>query len=524
MLGLALLATALPGYSHHAQAADLAMGIAVEPNSLDPHFHHFGGNINLSHQIFEPLVGSTADGKLEPKLAASWRAIDDQTWEFTLRPGVKFHDGTPLTAADVAFTLKRAPAVPQSPGGYGPFLRNVESVEAPDPARVIVRTKGPVPLLPNYLALIGIVSEQTGKDATTQDYNSGKAVIGTGPYRFVSWAKGSSITLKRNDAYWGEVPAWDNVRIRYIPNVTARAAALRAGDVDMIDGVSADDVDSIKGTGKFNVRNAVSNNVIALQMNVTERKPPFIAGPNGEELDRSPLADVRVRKALAMALNKDTLKDRVMNHAVAVVDQIMSEGQYGFDSKLKPIKSDPEAARKLLAEAGYPNGFRMTMHCQSDRFAHGSSLCQAAAQMFTRIGVRTEPTPMPHNVYMGRANKHEFSFYTVFMVVDTGEPSQPMVNWFVTQSADKTYGGVNRGQYSNPAFDELVKTAARTVDSEKREPMLHKAAGIMANDVPWIPLFRPFNIQAMKNGLDFHPRNDGYTFAADVHQAAEAKK
>ena len=172
MLGLALLATALPGYSHHAQAADLTMGIAVEPNSLDPHFHHFGGNINLSHQIFEPLVGSTADGKLEPKLAASWRAIDDQTWEFTLRPGVKFHDGTPLTAADVAFTLKRAPAVPQSPGGYGPFLRNVESVEAPDPARVIVRTKGPVPLLPNYLALIGIASEQTGKDATTQDYNS----------------------------------------------------------------------------------------------------------------------------------------------------------------------------------------------------------------------------------------------------------------------------------------------------------------------------------------------------------------
>ncbi len=525
-IGLALLTAGLAGAPRPAPAADLREGIQVEPDSIDPHFHWFGGDLDLTFQVWDSLIDMHGDGKLNPSLATSWKPLGDSAWEFTLRPDVTFHDGSKLTAADVVFTLHRAPDVPRSPSGFGPLLRDVVSIDAPDPSHVVVHTKGPVPLLPTYLSRIAIIPEHVGpqlvgRDATTQDYDSGKVAIGSGPYRFVSWARGDAITLRRNDAYWGARPAWDTVRLRYIPNPTARLAALRAGDVDIIDSVSVEDVAGLKSNPAFRVREAPSSDVIGFQIDVAQRKPPFVSGPNGEALDKNPLADMRVRRALAMAINRDALRDRVMNGEMATNAQVMAPGQFGYDPDLKPIPYDPAGAKKLLAEAGYPNGFRMSTQCQADRYPNGVSLCAATAQMFVRIGVQTDPVPIPHSIFIGHANRHEYSMFTYFMLADTGEPSESLLGGFATTDAAKGWGIINRGQYSNPTFDQLLDTSTHQVDPVQREATLRKAEAIFTNDdVAWIPLLRPLNIEAMKAGIDHPARADGFIFAADVNPAS----
>ncbi len=504
-----------------ARAADLTMGIAVEPDSIDPHFHWFGGDLNVSFQIFEPLVRLGANGTLSPGLATSWKPLDDTSWEFTLRPGVTFQDGTALSASDVAFTYQRAPTVPRSPSGFGPFLRRVASVDVPDNGHVVVHTAGPDPLLPTDLAMIGIVSRHVGGGASTQDYNSSHAAIGTGPYRFGSWLHGDRITLERNDAYWDAAPPWDTVTLRFIPDAAARLAAFRAGDVALIDAVPLDDAPALKRDAAFRVREAVSNNVIAFQLDVSARKPPFVTGPNGEALSVNPLADVRVRRALAMAINRPLLRDRLMNGEMAVADQMMAPGQFGYDPKLQPIPYDPAQGRQLLAESGYPGGFRLTMQCQADRYPNGAQLCEAAAQMFTRIGVRATPDPMPHLTFIGHANRHEYSLFTMFMLNDTEEPSQAMMQMFATQNAAKGWGIMNRGQFDDGGFDQLLEAAERQVDPAAREATLRRAEDMLTTHVAWIPLLRPLNIEAMRATLDHAPRGDGYVLAADVHPAGK---
>ena len=516
MIGLVISAGWLTG-ARPALAADLTMGIAVEPDSVDPHFHYFGGNFDFLLDVYEPLVGVSADTSLYPVLAKSWKLLNDDTWEFDLRPGIKFHDGSPLTSADVAFTFRRARNVPHSPGGFGAYLNHVVSVDTTDPNKVIIHTDGPVPLLASYISRIGIISEHVGAQATTEDYNSGRADIGTGPYRFVSWARGDSIALKRNDSYWGPRPAWENVKIRYINTAAARVAAMLSGDVDLIDSVSVEDVPRLKSNTALRVREAPASNVIGFQIDVSQRKPPFITGPNGEPLDKNPLADLKVRQALSMAISREALRDRVLNGQVVTADQVMFKGQFGYDPTLKPLPYDPAQAKKLLATAGYPNGFRMTMQCQADRYPNGPGICQAVAQMFNRIGVNAEPVLIPHSVFIGHANKHEFSFFTMFMVVDTDEPGQALLQTFATQDPAKGWGVLNRGLFDNPTLNDALVSASHDMNPQHQETTERKAVDLSVNEVAWIPVLRPLNIEAMRAGLDHTPHADGYVLAADVH-------
>ena len=185
--------------------------------------------------LFDRLIDRTPAAEPVPGLALSWHAVGDDAWEFSLREGVHWHDGVPFTADDVAFTFGRARAVPNSPGGFAGMLRAVQQVEVLDALHLRVHTNGPAPNLPRDLVLLHIVSRHAGADATTADYNSGRAAIGTGPYRLERAVPGDRIELTRNDAWWGAQPAWAKVTLRVLPNASARSAALLAGDVDVID-------------------------------------------------------------------------------------------------------------------------------------------------------------------------------------------------------------------------------------------------------------------------------------------------
>ena len=329
--GIAFLLPAFLALATSAAAADLRLGLAVEPDSIDPHYHNFGGNKGLMPNLFEALTSMDPQDHLGPNLALSWRLIDDATWEFKLRPGVTFSDGTPLTADDVAFTIERVPNVPTTVTDMSEYVKAIAHVEVVDPLTVRFHTKAPFPLAPEYLSAIGIVSRAHGENATTSDYNTGKAAIGTGPFRFISWARGSKVTLARNDSWWGGHPAWDNVTVRYIKNPPSRLAALLAGDVDLIDQLSVQDVARVTADARFTVASGLSDDIVGFVFDKQDRSSPKITGNDGAPLKANPFRDRRVREAVNIAIDRGAIRDRIMNGQSDPDNQYMKPGQYGYD-------------------------------------------------------------------------------------------------------------------------------------------------------------------------------------------------
>lgn len=511
-----LLLGATLGLATPAAAADLRLGLAVEPDSIDPHFHNFGGNKGLMPNLFEALTSTDPRDHLRPNLALSWTLVDDNTWEFSLRPNVTFSDGTPLTADDVAFTIERVPNVPTTVTDMSEYVKPIARSEVVDPHTIRFHTKSPFPLAPEYLSAIGIVSRRHGEGASTSDYNTGKAAIGTGPFRFVAWARGDKIMLARNEAWWGGHPAWDTVTIRYIKNPASRLAALLAGDVDLIDQLSVQDIARVQQDARFTVASGLSDDIVGFVFDKQDRPSPKITGSDGAPLRDNPFRDRRVREAVNLAIDRGAIRDRIMNGQADPDNQYMKPGQYGYDPTLPPPRFDPQRAKQLLAEAGYPDGFHLIVSCQNDRFVSDAAICQAVAQMLTRIGIATTPEVMPHAVWVPKANRHEFSLFTTFWTVDTPEPSIMLISQLATPDAARGRGAFNRGLYSNAEFDAVLDQALVTLDRDAREALLMKATHIAFSHYALVPLHHQFNIEAMARSIRHTPRIDGRLRAIEV--------
>ncbi|MFC0407087.1 ABC transporter substrate-binding protein [Roseomonas elaeocarpi] len=501
-----------------AGAAELRLGLALEPSSLDPHYHNYGGNRAFAPHLFEGLVRMDAQQKPMPGLARSWVALDDTTWEFRLRPGVLFHDGTPLTAEDVAYSLARVPDVPNNPSSFNLYLGTLNKVEVVDALTLRLHTAEPEPLLPVNLSAIAILSRKNGEGAPTESYNTGRAAIGTGPYRLISWNRGQSISLVRNDAYWGGVPDWERVQIRFIRVPAARVAALSAGDVDAIDRVPVGDVARITEDPRFRITENPSPDAIGFMLDVTDRVPPGITASDGRLLTSNPLRNLKVRQAINLAIDRQAIVGRIMQgHAIAT-NQYMMPGEYGYSDRLPALRADPQGAHRLLAEAGFPDGFRLTLQCQNDRFVNDAAICQAVAQMLTRAGISAQPEVMPHAVWVGRANRREFSMFTYIWPLETGEPSGAFRNHLVTPTRMEDRSS-NRGGYRNPALDALVQKATRTIDPAQREALLTEAADIGFSDVALLPLHRQVDVVAYSSRFRVPQRGGGHFRAMDVEPA-----
>ena len=212
----------LAGACATAAAQELVIGLSTPVTSLDPHFHNLTPNNNVADHVFEKLVGKDAKEALKPLLAESWKTTNDTTWEFKLRKGVKWHDGTEFTAEDVIASVKRIPTVPNSPASFATYTRPIKDISAPDKHTVRIVTERPHPLLPNDMVAVRIVPAKLAATVKSEEFNSGKAMIGTGPYRFKEYVAGDRVVLERNDAYWGAKPHWKTVRMRMITNAPAR--------------------------------------------------------------------------------------------------------------------------------------------------------------------------------------------------------------------------------------------------------------------------------------------------------------
>ena len=510
---LAALLCALPFAVLPVRAADISIALGADVTSIDPHFHNLTPNNNVGHHIFDTLVGRDARGRLQPALAESWRTVDDLTWEFKLRKGVKFHDGSDFTAADVVFSLERVPTVPNSPSPFTIYSKQITEKIVVDPLTIRLKTATPYPLMPTDMATILIVSSRAAKGALTEDFNSGKATIGTGPFRFVRWQKGDRIELARNEAYWGPKAPWDRVTFRVITSDPTRVASLLAGEVRAIENVPTADLAKLAKHSDLSVYRIVSHRVMYVHIDSARDKSPFVTDKAGRPLDKNPLKDVRVRRAMSKAINRQALVERVMEGAARATGQLLPEGMFGYHPGLKPEEFDPAGARKLLAEAGYPDGFGLTIHGPNNRYVNDEQVTQAIAQMLTRAGIVTKVDTMPSAVFFSRGSKLEFSVMLVGWGSDTAEASSPLKSLLATYNTEKGMGASNRGRYSNPKMDALLDQALATVDDPKREKLLQQATEIAMSDVGIITLYPQENLWATRRGVAYTPRADERTYA-----------
>ncbi len=509
----------LHGASVLAADREISIGFGAAVTSTDPHYHNLSTNTMIARHFFESLVAQDEQLRLKPGLAVSWRPLDDTTWEFKLRQGVKFHDGSTFDAKDVVATFKRAPNVPNSPSSFAISLTSVKSTKVIDPYTIHILTEKPAPLLPNDLANIIIVPEKD-VDATTADFNSGKAMIGTGPFKFVDFVPGERITMVRNDGYWGEKPAWSKVTFRIITNAAARVAALRSGELQMIDNVPTADIAALKKNPEVRLSSATSNRVIYLHMDEWREPTPFVTDKAGKPLAKNPLKDLRVRQALSKAINRQSIVERVMEGQGIPAGQLLPDGFFGVSPNLKVERFDPDGAKKLLAAAGYPQGFRLTVHGPNDRYINDAKVLQAVAQMFSRIGVETQVETMPWATYASRASKPEFSLFLVGWGADTGETSSPLRSLLATYDREKGLGQGNRGRFSNPKMDALLDQAMATVDDHARERLLWQACEVAIGNLGIIPLHYEVSTWATRKGFAYTGMANQNTLAMNLKPAS----
>ncbi|WP_284177720.1 ABC transporter substrate-binding protein [Rhabdaerophilum sp. SD176] len=517
----ALMAVVLGcGWALPAAAQELKIAMSSEPSSADPHYHNLTPNNQIARHMYETLVFMDQYQAIGPGLASSWKIIDDTTWEFKLRANVKFHDGSPLTVDDVIFTFNRVPNVPKSPAPKTSYIRG-KTIEKVDDLTFRVKTPKVEALMLNHLANIEIMSAKASANATTEDINAGKGAVGTGPYQFVEFVPGDRLVLKRNDAYWGNKEPWAKVTFRFIKSDPTRVAALLSGDVDVIETVPTADAQRLAKDPKVSVASALSNRLVYLHMDRYRAETPFVKGKDGSQI-KNPFHDLKVRQAITKAINRPAIVERIMEGEAVPASQMLPDSYAGTSKKLKPVAYDVEGARKLLAEAGYPNGFKLTIHGPNGRYTNDTKIIEAVAQMLTRVGIEASVETLPPAVFFSRASsggpdkQPEFSMIMAGWSAGTGEPSDSLRALLGTFDPKVGRGSANRGRYSNPAMDTVLDKALSTVDFDKRNVLLAEAAEIVMGDVGLIPIHYQKNTWAAKKGLKVTPRTDEYTLAMSV--------
>jgi peptide/nickel transport system substrate-binding protein len=508
-----------------ARAADLRIGYKAEISAADPHVLDAAGR-NLWGHIYETLVGLDNDLRPVAQLATGWRQVDPRTWEFQLRAGVRFSDGEPFTAEDARYSIERARHLAGA-RTFRTYLKSIAEVKVTGPLTLRVVTRAANPVLPQNLGLVAMLPRSLGDKVKEADFATGRAAIGTGPYRFVSWEHGQQLTFARNTTYWGAPEPWDHVVFQFIAKEPARASALLSGLVDVIDASSANIADAFARTeGRIRTVSATSYMLNYLQLDQARQVSPYVSDNEGHPLAVNPLRDVKVREAISVAIDRDLIAGRVTKGDSVPAGQLVPQGFFGFARAVAPPQGDAAQARRLLAQAGYPSGFRLTLHCPNDRYLNDAKTCEAIGQMLTRAGIRTEVRTLPYSVYITRATsggeggKPEFSAFMLGIGAVSGDSLEPLVAAAHSQDKKAGLGANNRSGYANRAVDALVDEAMRTMEPQAREQVQRQAAITLAEDVGVVPLHHLRATWAYRNGLMVKPRSDGFTYATNIRPAA----
>ena len=507
LLAAALLAPfAIEPGDARAQGADhLTVGVRAPIVTLDPALSGLGPMHGYYADIYDSLIGLDAQSHLIPDIALSWRLVDDLTWEFKLRPGVKCHDGSTLDAASVKSSLDRLPTVPNGDNLTAGKLRLVTKLEIVDPLTVRMITAKPYPALPAALPDFHLVCASVPATATTAEFDSGKDAIGSGPYRSVKWQRGQAWELERFDDYWGAKPAYAHVTIREIPNDAARMASLQAGDVQLADYIPPLDVKRLSGLSDLEVFQAESNRTVFLGFDMLKGQTPFATDKAGVVLPHNPFQDERVRRAFALAISTDIIVKRVMAGLALPATQGVPTHIAGYDPSVPPAPYRPEQAKALLAEAGYPDGFNLTLHCPNDRYVNDAATCQTVGILLSRIGVTVAIDAQPSNVYFPRLQHRDYLFYLLAWGSNGGDATSFLRDVMETRDAARGIGSWNMG-LSMPDVDAAIDAATLTMDAAVRNKEMAAVMGLLIKRQAYIPLDTLLVIDATRKPVTYQPQ------------------
>jgi len=512
-----LVAALLAVAASPAAAATFRWAYDSDIASLDPYTRNETLQLSLLGNIYEPLVRRGRTLQLEPALAAGWRQIAPLVWRFDLRPGVRFQDGTPFGADDVVFSYRRAIAAGSKVALALAAIRDVRAVDA---RTVDITTAMPDPTLPEEIVRWDIMSAAwcrthgTEQIAAADDYADDHA-DGTGPFAVESRVAGDQTVLVANPNWWDK-PAGnvDRAVFRPIADNAGRLAALTAGTVDMIASVPPDDLGTLAQTPGVRIVHAAGTRTIVLGF----RYRHFVKAHGG--LQRPiPFTDRRVRAAFAQAIDENAIVATVMRGLATPAGLIVGPGVRGFDPALNQRPTyDPAASRRLLAAAGYPAGFALTMDCPNDRYVNDAAICVAVAADLAKVGVRVTLLAEPRSQYLTKLldPARGADFYLLGWRPANDDALDALTNLVATRSDRLHTGAFNIGGYSNPALDGLIARAERESLGQRRAMLLRTALAMVKDDVVYIPLHQSDVVWAVRDNVEAVPRGDGSFVLSDV--------
>ncbi len=501
-----------------SQAEELKIGMRIEA-VMDPHYFWSGNNVQYYRHYLGFLTTLDAEARIVPYLAERWETTDT-SWTFHLRPNLTFSDGSAFDAEDVVASYKRARDYPNAVGSYAGLFNSVTSIQAIDKLTVKIETAAPYPTLPFAMSQVSIIPSEAAATATQADFTGLKGSVSIGPFKFASFSSGKELVLERNPNFWGEKPKWDSVRFRFLPDPSARTAALLAGDVDMIDGVPPEFVERIRADANFSIHIGPSMRAVYVNMDQARDRSPFITDNNGASLATNPFKDRRVREALSLAISRETIRDRVMNGLSFPSGQLVAKGLGGYAEAIGVPPFDANKAKSLLAAAGYPEGFKVTLHCPNDRYVNDAKICQALGQMFSRIGVRTNVVTLPSSAYFKLTNPRADGggvslFLGSWSAAASGE-TDVLVHGFQSFDAQKKTGSWNYTGYSNPELDALIQTFISIKNDTERRALESKAMQLAMKDFAALPLHDQSVVVATRKSLSYTTNLEDLTDALAV--------
>jgi peptide/nickel transport system substrate-binding protein len=503
-----------------AVSAEKPLIIAFEGDAatLDPHGRNETTTTTLQRHVYEQLVVFDKDLKLQPQLAESWKLIDDLTWEFTLKKGIKFHNGEPFNAAAAKYSLERCKTHPKSQYKY--MVPDYKEIIAVDDHTLRIVTTAPTPETLIMLDSISMVPPKYFQEWDKKDYaHLTRTMIGTGPYKFVEWVKDDHLKLVANPDWHGGTVDFKEVTIRPIPEDATRVAALVSGEVDAVWGVSIPDIPRVEKNKDTYVARVPSYRSIYLMFNVSADKGgPAPEGSPGLPAGKpNPFQDIRVRQAIAHAVNVDEIVKYVMEGSAYPASQIISANSEGYNPDIKRPTYDVELAKKLLADAGYANGFEVEIDCPNDRYINDQSVTEAVAyQIKKSLGIDIKVVATPKAVFFPKMDRREFAMF----LAGWGTMSwQGTMNGYFRKKQG-SYGRNNRGGFYDPEVETALDAANSVMDPQKRAELRNAVSAKIYASYYVIPLYYQENVMGysmrIKNGIS---RIDERLFAFDMHEA-----
>jgi peptide/nickel transport system substrate-binding protein len=472
---------------------------------LDPQTHV--GTIAESQlrHMYEPLIAIDRDLKtLKPLLATEWKRLDPLTVQLKLRQGVKYHNGEEFDGEAAKFSIMR-PLDPKNNAAARTSYTTIQAVDVIDKYTINIKTAKPDPVL--LLRLTGfsmtMVAPKWAEANGVKGFVDGKESVGTGPYKLVQWTRGQDLVLEANPNYWGGPPPIKRVRIKTIPELGTRAAAVRSGEVHVAKDMPLEEIDAFNKSGKVQVKITQSNRIPFYFMDF--RKPPT--------------NNVKVRQAINYGANIDGIIKAVLLGNGTRVPTMVAPWHVGFPSKLTPYPYDPDKAKALLKEAGYPDGVNLNIWFIQGRYMKDKEVAEAIAQELTKVGIRTKPNLLEAGVYTEKDNAKELDGLMFASwgnwIFDADNALYPL---FHTSSRDTVNAGkgASSRSYSNPEFDRLLEEARVELDTAKRAELYEQAGKIMYDDAAALFMYTLSDLWGVSNLVDWEPRKDEMCWAFEM--------